>query len=450
VSQHSRAVGVILLLVSAWALSAAPARAQLTVQELQAEQAQAAQCAALRAQAESLSKSQSNANEAATLTEAEKSALSESIAATEVQISRTCLLNGPPPPPVVCGTDENGSGTGTAEYIQVHASIYARWCVDATFWPANAQYISQFFAYYDGVVRLLSSLFNVKLPLPILVEVSTPRPNGSVCTCGPIFGEPVGLRMTGDAFSNVFVNPQNNQSVPGFWGYLLPLHEAINSYTGQVGRGNWPTDWWADDLSPFPNAMDELVMRNIGNAQKNQTLLNAASAQHERFTDPSQSGYSPETAMFVNFYNQYGGFAAYARFFGLVRKDGIQWQSVSQDPTFTPDHNYSKLLSEYVIAYLSLAFRVKSDLTPTFAKAGVGTGYTNFNIQSYTLNSAAVKDIAKAHCSIRAASAAGVNVDSQLTALQKGNYMSAIASGGTKLTCPNECLWSQNKCVARW
>jgi hypothetical protein len=400
-SHHPRTVAVMLLLVSDWVLSGTLAFAQTTAQELEAAKVQAA------------------------------------------------------PSPVVCGTDENGSGTGTAEYIQVYISTNARWCVDATFWPANAQYISQFFAYYDGVVTTLRSLFNVNIPLPVLMEVRTPTPGGFVCACGPIFGQPIGIRMTGDAFSNTFSNPQSNQSIPGFWGYLLTVHETINAFTGQVS-GGWPTDWWADDISPFPNAMDELVMRDIGTSQNNQTLLNAASAQHERFVDPSQAGYSPEVAMFESFYNQYGGFPAYSKFFSLIQNDVLQWGTVAQCPKCLPDHNYSENLSEYVIAYLSLAFGAKSDLTPTFAKAGVGnstswsTNGTILTTTPYTLNSTAIKGVADAHCAIRAASAAGLNVTSQLTLLQQGNYQNVAVSGGTSSSCPSECSWTQNRCAAKW
>jgi hypothetical protein len=436
-SLRSTAVSATLFLVLAWALSAPPAFAQSSAQELKMEKALAAECVEAKAQLANLQKSSSN--------------VSEEIAATERQILLTCRPNLPPPPPpsvVVCGMDENGSGTGQAKYIQVYSSKYARWCVDETYWPANAQHISKFFAYYDGVVPVLRSLFHVKIPLPVLVEVSTPRPGGSVCDCGPIFGEPVGLRMTGDAFSNGFSNPQNNQSVPGFWGYLLPLHETINGLTSQIGGGGWPADWWADHRSPFPNAMDIEVMRYIGKQQVNQTLLNAASAQYERFADPSQPGYDSEVGMFVSFYDKYGGFGGYSKFFNLVQKDKLPWQTLSQDPTLAPDDNHSALLSEYVIAYLSLAFGTKSDLTPTFTAAGVGTKDTK--IAHYSLSSHAVKGIGNAHCSIDAALKAGRNASAQLAALQKGNYKSAIASGGTRSSTPSECKWSRSKSVAKW
>ena len=344
-----------------------------------------------------------------------------------------------------CGMAENGAGTGQVDYVEVYSSQYAKWCVDSTFWPANKQSISQFFSYYDGAVAQLISLFNLQPSLPIAVEVTTPT--GGACDCGPAFGEQQSVVITGDAYANTFNNPQNNQAVPGFWGYLLTLHETINAFTGAVS-GGWPTDWWADHRSPFPNAMDEQVMKYIGTQQNNQTLLNAAQAQHERFADPSISGYDSQVAMFDNFFNQYGGFTAYSKFFQLVEKDQLTWSSVSQDSSYTGDNDYSALLSEYVAAYLSMAFNTTSDLTSTFTSAGVGTLDTTE--PSYTMSSSAVLGVGNAHCSIRAASGAGVNVSSQLSQLQNGNYQNATASGGTQATCPSECSWSGSRCVAKW
>lgn len=346
-----------------------------------------------------------------------------------------------------CGMDKNGPKTGKVDYVEVYSSKYAKWCVDATFWPSNSKSISNFFAYFDEVVPPLTSRFKVKVPLPIVVEVTTPT--AGACACGPQFGAKDSVIITGDAFSGAFVTPQK-QSIPGFWGYLLTLHEAINVFTGQVGGGNWPTDWWADHRSPFPNAMDEQVMRIIGTKQNNPTLLNAATAHHQRFGEPGHGKYDSEVKMFNDFYSQFGGFAAYSQFFGLVQKDKLQWKTVAKDPTWSPDNNESALLSEYLIAYLSLAFGTTSDLTPVFV--GMGVGKKDDKIMPYKVSSAAVKNVANAHCSIVAAVGAGHRASRQLIALQHGNYSSAIASGGTSASCPPECSWIKikNKCVAKW
>lgn len=349
-----------------------------------------------------------------------------------------------------CGMDINHNTSPgqpkQVNYLLVYSSKYAKWCADANFWPAHSQYVEPFMTYYDYLIPQLGVLFNVPVPFPVLFEVTWP--DGSACDCGAKFGEPTSVVITGDAFQNPFTNPQNGQNVPGFWGYLFPMHEMVNNTTGQIGGGGWPTDWWADHRSPFPNAMDEQIMKSVGGSKNNQTLLNAAAAQHERFADSSQGTYDSEVAMFDGFFNQYGGFPTLSKFFSLVQTDGLQWVPVAQDPNYTPDNNTSPLLSEYVIAYLSLAFGTRTDLTQTFVNAGIGTKDTA--ITAYTISSAAVLAIGNAHCSIRAAAAAHVNVSLPLAALQKGNYQNAMATGGTRSSCPSECAWTSNACVAKW
>jgi hypothetical protein len=210
--------------------------------------------------------------------------------------------------------------------------------------------------------------------------------------------------------------------------------------------------------------MDQEVMLKVGTDQSDSTLLAASDVQHERFTDPGQSGYDPETAMYTDFYNQYGGFDAYSRFFKLMQEDGIQWPSVSGDAQYTGDNDWSAQLSEYVIAYFSLAFGTTTDLTATFVNAGVGKlSATMMNkttvvavIKPYTVDPAVIRDIANAHCSIQAALANHLTGDAlsavrqSLQNLQHGNYTHAIATGGSSSSCPTECTWNQNKCVAKW
>lgn len=350
-----------------------------------------------------------------------------------------------------CGLDQNGANTGKANYIEVYTSKYAMWCVDESFWPENSEQIKKFFPYYDGVVARLISLFRIDIELPFVVEITTP--SKGACACGPRFGKKRSIIITGSAFTGheggsfpgLFVNPQTKQTIPGFYGYLLTLHETLNAFTGKIGGGGWPTDWWADHRSPFPNAMDEQVMRYIGNAQNNQTLKDAAEAQHVRFAHPDQKSYDRQVVMFDNLFDQFGGFDGLSRFFHLVDEDGIRWPVVGRDPTFSGDDNHSEQLSEYVIAYLSLAFDTKKDLTPVFVEYGVGTD--DKKIPPYKLNPAAVKAIADAHCSIHAAAAAGLP---QLQKLQQGDYQHALASGGTSRSCPSECSWAKDRCVAKW
>jgi outer membrane biosynthesis protein TonB len=341
-----------------------------------------------------------------------------------------------------CGT------AGGIDYVMAYKSGLTEWCVDPALWSANSQQISGFFGFGDAALARLQQLFATAPPSqPFVIEGQAPF--GAAHT-GCDFGSYCDT-ITGDAYYNTFNDPVTGTAVPGYWGYLLTLHEAINVYTGLVSSG-WPTDWWSDHRSPFPNAFDYEIMKDIGARQNDQTLLNAATAQKNRFDNPTQNpgGYDPEVAMDIGFFDQYGGFPAFQSFFRLVAGDGLDWGSVGQDPSFTGDNNYGALLSEYVAAYLGMGFGATSNLTPTLTNAGVGT--LDSSEPSYVLDPNAILSIANAHCSIAAAAGAGVDVLSQLQQLQQGNYLSAMASGGTQSTCPSECSWnsSANLCVAKW
>jgi len=373
-------------------------------------------------------------------------------------------------PPGIIG--DCGSAGGI-DYVMTYQSALSEWCVDTNFYGANYTtfYNGPFYAYSDAVIQYLRSLFQkAKLPSQAFI-VEVKQPFGGASTGCDFAGGSYCNTVTGDAYYNTFTDPVTNASIPAYWGYLFTLHEGINVHTGFVS-GGWPTDWWADDRSPFPNAFDYEIMQAIGTAQSNQTLLLSATAQKNRFDNQSQnpSGYDPQVAMFINFFTQFcqgspcSGFPAYTNAFNYVVEDGISWPSISGDPDFTGDNDFSAQLSEYVIAYLQTGFAATTDQTQTFINDGVGSydlPPTGFNCPSsnpqctyppYTVDPTAVWGVAAAHCSIQAAKGAGVNVSTQLSDLQSGNYQNAIATGGTQATCPSECAWSaaQSQCVPLW
>jgi len=357
----------------------------------------------------------------------------------------------PPTPSGVigdCGVAQNGTGTGTVDYVLVYKSNLSAWCVDRDFWGtgSNAQAISGFFPYGDSVVAELESLFQLTPQgLPFIFEVTTP--NGGAHT-GVDFGSGLGDTVTGDAFYNILNDPVTNAPIPGFWGYLLTLHEGINVFTGIVS-GGWPADWWADHRSPFPNSMDYHILQDLGTKLNNSTLQAAATAQHERFGVSTLPGYDIEVAMFDSLYTQFGGFTGFENAFKLIQGDKIVWTVVT--PGNPPDANISPLLTEYVIAYLQLGFKTGEDLTQTvFVADGVGTLDTE--TLPYAVDSNAVLGVANAHCSIRSASGAGVDTSAALTALQQGDYQDALVLGGASATCPGECMWQSvpGQCVALW
>lgn len=347
-------------------------------------------------------------------------------------------------------------------FIEVHNSTFARWCVDETIWSANEPTVTPFFKYYDIVVPTLATQFQVQMP-QITIEVLSSF-NGAAATT--VFGNKPGVRLGVSSFSESYTNPMTPQGgIPGFFGYIYPLHESVNVMTSQVSPG-WPEDWWTDEYfnPPFPNAMDIAVLHYIAtsNNQTNQTLLDVYATQQWRFHNPESRNYDHVVIMFDNFQTTYG-FEGFAQMFQLAYGDQLKWPQVSQDSNYTADNNWSALLSEYVIAYLSLGFGTTTDLTQTFVQAGVGT-HKGHGVQPYTVDPAAVKAIGDAHCLIRSAKAAGVNVSAQLAALQAGNFSQANVAGGTSATCPNECTWLQQydiqgpgpsrlvfeRCVAKW
>jgi hypothetical protein len=344
-----------------------------------------------------------------------------------------------------CGLGPQGSNSSVmVDYVLVYSSNLTRWCVDSNVWSAssNGATIGNFFGYGDSVFSTLQSSFRLAPKGPFVYEVTDDTSGVACAGCSPFgVGETLGFGL----FQLGFGDPVSGASIPGFWVYLLTLHEAINNFTGQVTYGGWPADWWADHRSPFPNTIDEYVMRMIGTEQGNQTLLAAANAQHERMAVSTLPGYDPEVAMFNTLYNQDGGFTGFANTFALLDADGIALG------THNPNINPSPLLTEYTIAYLQLGIRTKTDLTQSlFVASGVGTLDTT--IPAYAVDASAVRAIGNAHCSIRAASAAGVNVGTALSALQTGNYASATASGGTQASCPSECAWNAttSRCAAPW
>ena len=323
---------------------------------------------------------------------------------------------------------------GEAEYLRVYRSSLSTWCVETGLWAQHSADIQKFFAYGDAVVTTLQQLFAVT-PQGLPFTYQAEPPNGRAHT-GSAFG--LGMGVSGDAFYNDFQDPVTRAQVHGFWGYLLTLHEAINVWTGTV-TNNWPTDWWADHRSPFPNSMDFHIMDSIGTAQNDAILKQAALAHHRRMGVPGRPGFDSEVAMFDDLFNRFGGFPAFARAFELIQRDGLKWRQVSPNP--------SPLLTEYVIAYVSLGMRTPTDLTQSFVAAGVGTKDTR--IPPYSVSAENVGDIADAHCSINAHNP---RPEEALAALKRGDFQNTLVAAACGAGCPAECGCdtTSNQCVAPW
>jgi hypothetical protein len=114
----------------------------------------------------------------------------------------------------------------------------------------------------------------------------------------------------------------------------------------------YPSDWWSDGRSPFPEYVSCLLMKNTGYAEEAQWRKGVQAGKKDH-------------VLFWKLDEEYG-FKLFARFFALVRADGIELGRIGA-PWPRPD----KLRSAYTIAYLSLA--AGRNLAGMIGEYGVGT-----------------------------------------------------------------------------
>jgi hypothetical protein len=252
-----------------------------------------------------------------------------------------------------------------------------------------------------------------------------------------------GNAVTYDAFTG------SAYGAKGFWGYLLALHEAINQWTG-LASGGWPTDWWADHQSAFPNLMDFHIMSLIGTTNNDSNLLTAAAAQKKRFY-PGGDTADPKVVALDNVYSMMpnmDGLTGFSHVFAMVKGDNMSWGKLGSNP--------NQKLSEYVLSYMALAVgqngnQVLSTVQGPSANGGgnICNGSQDPNGDpTYTCSESDIDSIATAHCSIAAAGRPAA----ALSAFQSGNFTSFGANGPCGSACPSECACkhSTNQCVAPW
>jgi hypothetical protein len=311
----------------------------------------------------------------------------------------------------------------------------SRWCIQDTVPTGQAALPAAFCAYGDKVISTLESTFNIQAPGIFEFELDTKTGGAHTGTACQNFGDGAAY----DGFAG------NAYHVDGFWGYLLSMHEAINDWTG-LASGGWPTDWWADHQSAFPNLMDFHIMNKVGTADNDQNLLTAGVVQKGRF----YPGGDTADAKVVALDNVYAampngdGFAGFSHLFAMQSGDGVKWDNLG-----VPNPDVKR--SEYVVAYMSLATgkSVLSLLQGPGANGGGNICNNTADMQGdapYTCSEAHVDAIATAHCSV----AANSKPKTDLSALQSGNYQN-VASGPCGATCPTECACdTSNHCVAPW
>ncbi len=312
----------------------------------------------------------------------------------------------------------------------------SRWCIQDTAPTHQNALPKAFCSYGDKVVTTLEKTFNIPSPDIFEFELDTQTGGAHTGTACNHFGDGVAY----DAFVG------NAYGATGFWGYLLAMHEAINDWTGLASSG-WPTDWWADHQSAFPNLMDFHIMNTVGTENNDNNLITAAAAQKKRFYPGGDSADAKVVAL-DNVYLAMpngDGFAGFSHLFALQQADGMKWDSLGVN---NPDVKRS----EYVAAYMSLALG-KSALPLLQGPGANGGGKICNNTPDgtpsdapYTCSQAHIDTIATAHCSI----IANGKPAADLNALRSGKY-DTIASGACGASCPSECGCDAAKhCVAPW
>jgi hypothetical protein len=311
----------------------------------------------------------------------------------------------------------------------------SRWCIQSG--NPQSDLPAQFCTYGDKVVSTLEQVFNIPAPDIFEFELDTMTGGAHTGTACSNLGDGVAHdAFTGSAYG-----------ATGFWGYLLSLHEAINDWTG-MASGGWPTDWWADHQSAFPNLMDFHVMNLIGTTNNDNNLVTAAAAQKMRFYPGGDSADAKVVAL-DNVYSMMpnmDGLAGFAHVFGMVKGDNMNWGNLGNNPNET--------LSEYVVAYMGLAVGqnggqvLKTVQGPSANMGGnICNGTSDGQDPTYMCSESKVDAIATAHCAV----AANGKPSADLSALQNGSYTS-VKMGPCGATCPAECGcdMSTMNCVAPW
>jgi hypothetical protein len=150
---------------------------------------------------------------------------------------------------------------------------------------------------------------------------------GAGCLAGWSGGGDVGYKL-----SDFFGRPQSGDGLRWIRGVIIG--EVINSTTGAVS-GDWPRDWWCDDVWYFPGFMaGELLKQTVDTAFGNYWLTS------EKY--PTYPVYNT----FKSLLNEFG-WTFYKNFFAAVLADSVHWGNIGANP--------SKIKTDYVIAYLSLA-----------------------------------------------------------------------------------------------
>lgn len=315
------------------------------------------------------------------------------------------------------------------DFPQVHQSGQLTWCADPTFWQAHSDQITPFFEYADRLVPQLAKDFGLATTQQYYIVVKVPDGSASTPT---IFGP--GINVSGDAFYNTSYN------IKGYYGYIFVTHEFINQWTGTSNNGGgWPTDWWANHRSPFPNAMDSVVLKELGRED-------IANVQAGRFA-PGGDSEDPQVPMFANIFDNYGGWTMFQKFFAMLRQDNLTWTQLRDPPDFQKSTQFvsgnpSARLANFVVAYMNVA--AKSDLQSQFTAGGIGTKPPNWSntdptFQTYSLDANVIEQIGNAHCLLAGADLSTEAGKKAVSAMKYGDYNTVLTALQDQQTCTKDC-----------
>ena len=242
-----------------------------------------------------------------------------------------------------------GSDCSTLPWKIYNSSKWEWWITDASICNLYLQHqsdIDLFRPYPDAIITWLANNLGQTDQLPSKIKLTLISPGGAITANGEM-GIPI----------DAFYNDYNGHH--GGWAYVLIAHETMNLYTGSAVSAGWPTDWWADDKSPFPLVTGMKACMDI-----NWQDSKATCQMHlNNYLD------DPLVQMFQALYTSYGT-SMFKIVFMDARSDGIDWTRIGSNP--------SPLLTNYVAAYLFIG--AGTDLSPL-----MNGRVPNFN-QSMTLD----------------------------------------------------------------
>lgn len=157
-------------------------------------------------------------------------------------------------------------------------------------------------------------------------------------------------------------------------------HELANLLAHHYGgAGGYPSDWWSNGRSPFPEYVAVLVMAHLGYVEDAAWRKSAHRGK-------------PDHELFWRLHRRYG-FDLFAHFFALIRADGVDLGRIGQT---WPRADAAR--SAYTIAYLSLA--AEENLAELVRAHGVGNEPSDWRaihpdkpFEAYEVTPAAVERI---------------------------------------------------------